>query len=118
MKPNLQHMTRAAGAALLAGVLMTAGSRPARAQSQQDEPKQSPDVEQLKDKVKQLEQTVEELKGQINAIESTQKEAAARQTTAAPVGEAIAAGAPAPAPKQEEKKVGGTFEVYGFAMLD
>src|SRR5829696_6857288 len=125
MKPNLQRMTRAAGAALLAGVLMTAGSRPARAQSQQDEPKQSPAVEQLKDKVKQLEQTVEELKGQINAIESTQKEAAARQTTAAPVGEAIAAGAPAPVPgpapepKQEEKKDGGgTFEVYGFAMLD
>jgi outer membrane murein-binding lipoprotein Lpp len=123
MKPNLQHVTRAAGAALLAGVLLTAGSQPARAQSQQDEPKQSPEAEQLKDKVKQLEQTVEELKGQINAIESTQKEAAARQTTAAPVGEAIAAGAPAPvpggaAPKQEEKKVGGTFEVYGFAMLD
>src|SRR5215207_373376 len=115
MKPNLQRMTRAAGTALLAGVLMTAGSRPARAQSQQDEPKQSPAVEQLKDKVKQLEQTVEELKGQINAIESTQKEAAARQTTAAPVGEAIAAGAPvpgpapgpAPEPKQEEKKDGG-----------
>jgi outer membrane murein-binding lipoprotein Lpp len=118
MKPNLQRMTRAAGAALLAGILVTAGSRPARAQSQQDEPKRSPDVEQLKDKVKQLEQTVEELKGQINAIESTQKDAAARQTTAAPVGEAIAAGAPAPAPKPEEKKVGGTFEVYGFAQLD
>ena len=125
MKPNLQRMTRAAGAALLAGVLMTAGSQPARAQSQQDEPKQSPAVEQLKDKVKQLEQTVEELKGQINAIESTQKEAAARQTTAAPVGEAIAAGAPAPVPgpapepRQAEKKDGGgTFEVYGFAMLD
>src|SRR5215211_7488274 len=125
MKPNLQRMTRAAGAALLAGVLMTAGSQPARAQSQQDEPKQSPAVEQLKDKVKLLEQTVEELKGQINAIEGTQKEAAARQTTAAPVGEAIAAGAPAPVPgpapepKQAEKKDGGgTFEVYGFAMLD
>src|SRR3954447_9931313 len=104
MKLNLQRMKGAAGAALLAGVLLTAGSRPARAQSQQDEPKRSPDVEQLKDKVKQLEQTVEELKGQINAIESTQKEAATRQTTAAPVGEAIAAGAPAPEPKQEEKK--------------
>ncbi|HZB47142.1 MAG TPA: DcaP family trimeric outer membrane transporter [Pyrinomonadaceae bacterium] len=116
-------MTRAAGAALLAGILVS-GSRPARAQSPQGEPTQSPAVEQLKDKVKQLEQTVEELKGQIKAIENTQKEAAARQSTSTPVGEAIAAGAPAPvpggppAPKQEEKKVGGTFEVYGFAMLD
>ena len=83
MKLNPQRMTRAAGAALLAVILLTAGSLPARAQSQQDEPKRSPDVEQLKDKVKQLEQTVEELKRQINAIESTQKDAAARQTTAA-----------------------------------
>src|SRR5215204_6786252 len=124
MKPNLHRMTRAAGAALLTGVLMTVSSPPARAQAQQNEPKQTPDVQQLKDRVKQLEQTVEELKGQINAVESTQKEAAEKQSTAAPVGEAIAAGAPAPvpgpapAPKQEEKKVGGTFEVYGFAMLD
>jgi hypothetical protein len=120
MKPNLQSMTRAAGATLLAGVLMTASSQPARAQSKQDEPKPAPDVQQLKDRVKQLEQTVEELKGQINAVESTQKEAADKQSTSAPVGEAIAAGAPVPgpAPKQEEKKVGGTFEVYGFAMLD
>ena len=122
MKPNLQRMTRAAWATLLAGVLMTVSSQPARAQSQQDEPKQPPDVQQLKDRVKQLEQTVEELKGQINAVESTQKEAAEKQSTATPVGEAIAAGAPAPvpgpAPKQEEKKIGGTFEVYGFAMLD
>ncbi|MFL6334535.1 MAG: DcaP family trimeric outer membrane transporter [Pyrinomonadaceae bacterium] len=124
MKPNLQGMTRAAGAALLAGVLMTVSAQPARAQTQPDEPKQAPEVQQLKDRVKQLEQTVEELKGQIDVIEGTQKAAAAQQTTAAPVGEAIAAGGPAPvagpapAPKQEEKKTGGTFEVYGFAMLD
>jgi hypothetical protein len=115
-------MTRAAWATLLAGIIVAGASRPARAQSQQDEPKQSPEVQQLKDRLKQLEQTVEELKGQLNTVETTQKAAAAQQTTAAPVGEAIAAGAPvpgpAPAPKQEEKKVGGTFEVYGFAMLD
>ncbi|MET0623044.1 MAG: DcaP family trimeric outer membrane transporter [Pyrinomonadaceae bacterium] len=126
MQPKLRRMKRAAWAALLAGILVGVSSQPAQAQSQQDEPKQTPDVQQLKDRVKQLEQTVEELKGQINSIESTQKEATAKQSTAAPVGEAIAAGAPAPGPasepagkpKQEEKKVGGTFEVYGFAMLD
>lgn len=124
MKPNLQRLKRVAGPAVLAGILVAAGSRPARAQTQPDEPKQTPEVQQLKERVKQLEQTVEELKGQINSIETTQKEAATQQTTAAPVGEAIAAGAPvpvsgsAPAPRQEEKKTGGTFEVYGFAMLD
>src|ERR1044072_9626333 len=94
MQPNLRRMKRSAGATLLADVLMTVSSQPARAQSQQDEPKQTPDVQQLKDRVKQLEQTVEELKGQINSIESTQKEATAKQSTAAPVGEAIADGGP------------------------
>src|ERR1044072_1162557 len=98
MRPNLQSVKRAAGATLLAGVLMTFCSQAVRAQSQPEEPKESPEVQQLKERLKQLEQTVEELKGQINKVETTQKDAAAKQTTSAPVGEAIAAGASAPVP--------------------
>lgn len=130
MKPKLQRALRAAAATLLTAVLLASAAPSARAQTQDaqkpaDTQKQPPEVQQLKDRVKLLEQTVEELKGQINAIENTQKEASATTTTAAPVGEAIAAGgAPPPPPeggkpaKQEDKKIGGTFEVYGFAQLD
>lgn len=128
MKPKLQQAMRAAAATLITAVLLAATAPSARAQTQDaqkpaDAPKQTPEVQQLKDRVKLLEQTVEELKGQINAIENTQKEAVATTTTAAPVGEAIAAGG-APAPSggkpapQDDKKIGGTFEVYGFAQLD
>ena len=116
----------AAGVALSVGILVAAAAQSARAQAPEAQ-KETPDVQQLKDRVKLLEQTVEELKGQINAVENSQKEKdAAGVTTAAPVGEKISAGGVAPsagetppggAPK-EDKIGGGTFEVYGFAMLD
>ena len=38
----------------------------------QSQPSQAPDLQQLKDKLQQLEQTMQELKGQINALEKTQ----------------------------------------------
>ncbi|MFL6230670.1 MAG: DcaP family trimeric outer membrane transporter [Pyrinomonadaceae bacterium] len=89
-----------------------------RAQSQ-DPPKQTPEVQQLKDRLKLLEQTVEELKGQINAIGDAQKQpaAAAGETIAAPASSAPS-GEPAAAKPRQDTKTGGSFEVYGFAMLD
>ncbi|MFL6285675.1 MAG: DcaP family trimeric outer membrane transporter [Pyrinomonadaceae bacterium] len=121
MKPNLRRAMRAAAATLITAVLFAAAAQSARAQAQ-DTQKQTPEAQQLKERVKQLEQTVEELKGQINAIENSRKEAAPATSTAAPVGEAIAAGAPTPGGEPgkspKDKPSGGTFEVYGFAMLD
>ena len=120
MKPNLRRAMRAAAATLITAVLLAAAAQSVRAQAQ-DAQKQTPEAQQLKERVKQLEQTVEELKGQINAIENSRK-AAAPATSAAPVGETIAAGAPAPGGEPgklpKDKASGGTFEVYGFAMLD
>jgi hypothetical protein len=126
MRPNLQRRMGAAGAALIAGILVAVAAQSARAQAP-DAQKETPDVQQLKERVKQLEETVEELKGQINAVENSQKEKDAERSTstAAPLGEKIAAGGPAPAetttggePRDEKKATGGTFELYGFAMLD
>src|SRR3954463_2271593 len=102
MKPNLRRAMRAAAATLITAVLFAAAAQPVRAQTQ-DAQKQTPEAQQLKERVKQLEQTVEELKEQINEIENSRKEAAPA-TSAAPVGETIAAGAAAPAPGGEPGK--------------
>ena len=79
---------------------------------------QTPEVEQLKRRLQQLEQTVVELKGQIDAIEAKKK-------TSTPIVEATytepatAAETPATAPaKQQDNKGESTFQIYGFAMLD
>ena len=84
--------------------------------------KPSTEVEQLKQRLQQLEQTVSELKGQITAIEETKKnptsaivEATYSDSAAAPASSATA---PAAAPKPQDTKGESTFEVYGFAMLD
>src|SRR6185369_11965247 len=91
------------------------------ARAQTPEPaKPTTEVEQLKQRLQQLEQTVSDLKGQINAIEDAKKPAApavveAKYTEppAAPAEE------PAPASKpQQDGKGESTFQIYGFAMLD
>lgn len=116
MKPNLHSTIRAIGVTLIAIVLPAVAAHSIRAQTQ-DAQKQTPEVQQLKDRVKLLEQTVEELKGQISIIEDAQKKPEAA------TGETVAASAPAVAEQPvgkptQDKKGGSTFEVYGFAMLD
>ncbi len=92
------------------------------AQAQQQTPP-TPEVQELKDRLKQLEQTVEELKSQIGVIEESKKKA--DQTAS---GEKIGApatattepsGTTAPAKPQDDSKSGeSTFSIYGFMMLD
>jgi len=111
----------------LALLLTASAAQPVRAQTQ-DAKEQTPEVQQLKDRLRQLEQTVEELKGQINSVENAQKksDAATGAATGVATGEAIAAssapaadgGATPGKPPQDDNKNGGTFEVYGFAQLD
>lgn len=81
-----------------------------------EKPSDSPEVQQLKQRLQALEQTVQELKGQIDSLEVGVKLPAPKiveATYSAPVTDTAAA------PKlQDEKKGESTFEVYGFVMLD
>ena len=93
---------------------------PIQTRAQQPQP-ESVEVQQLKDRLKQLEQTVEELKTQLLAIESSRKdnqsatgEKAAAVVSAAPVD----AAASVPKPKPDEPQGESTFSIYGFAMLN
>src|SRR5262249_35863146 len=93
----------------------------------QDAAKPNPEVQQLKDKLQQLEQTVEELKGQLKAVADSQKKTEALATgekVAVPTDTALVntpstVTAP-PASKSSGDQPAGesTFSVYGFAMLD
>ena len=82
--------------------------------SEETKKPQTSEVEQLKLRLQQLEDTVRELKGQIGAIEETKTN---------PTPQVIEAlykdpAPPNPAPKPQDPKGESTFEVYGFAMLD
>jgi hypothetical protein len=81
--------------------------------------KPNPEVQQLRERLLQLEQTVELLKTQITSLEAPQKKdvatgerISASATAAVPVTVTIPAAAPKPQGGES------TFEVYGFAMLD
>ena len=79
------------------------------------------EVQQLKDRLKVLEQTVEELKAQLVAIEGARNntQAATGEKTAATVTNvASSPDLSAPNPKPDEPKGESTFTIYGFAMLD
>jgi hypothetical protein len=93
--------------------------------------KQTADVQELKDKVKQLEQTVTELKDQLDALQEVKKnpKPAILEATYTPGAVASADKAPAKAgpdgsavpaksAKPDDPQGESTFEVYGFAMLD
>ena len=109
---------RIAWFALVAITLFGSSTHLIIAQSQEPQ-KQTPEVQQLKERLQQLEQTVQELKGQINAMEETKKNPVPQIVQAE-----YAPAAPAPPPpdttasKPQEPKGESTFEVYGFAMLD
>jgi hypothetical protein len=132
MKLNHQSKVARLGlAGFLVMMLATTGLRSANAQSQEPQ-KPTPEVQQLKDRVNQLEQTVEELKAELKSVIDGQKSAAATgerasapatanvtaEKVAAPV---TAATAPADTTAKAAAQSGGgesTFSVYGFAMLD
>jgi hypothetical protein len=125
MKSRLNWRLSAALTLWLAALLLFA-SPSAFAQTQTQEPTQTPsassEVDQLKTRLRQLEQTVQELKGQIEAIEAKKTTAPATpaivQATysdSVPPAETAAATAPA---KAQDAKGESTFEIYGFAMLD
>ena len=81
---------------------------------------QATDVQQLKERLQQLEDTVRDLKGQIEAIEEAKKIPAPAivEATYASVPSSPSAAPPKPAAKPQDEKGESTFEVYGFAMLD
>jgi len=94
---------------------------PVIAQTQQVT-KPTTEVDELKQRLQQLEQTVLELKQQISALEEAKKtQTQAPATVEANYSQPAAAPPPAPAPaepKQDDQKGESSFEVYGFAMLD
>jgi hypothetical protein len=89
----------------------------------QEPAKPTSEVEQLKQRLQQLEQVVSDLKGQLNAIEETKTKSPAPAAPAiveATYSDAVKPGALAPEPpaKPQDSKGESTFTIYGFAMLD
>jgi hypothetical protein len=85
------------------------------------QPDSQPDVQELKDRVKQLEQTVEDLKRQMGIIADVKKQAGPPVSTATALPQTLGVpdAATAPLVTKPKNPDGETkFEVYGFAMLD
>ncbi|HET9788013.1 MAG TPA: DcaP family trimeric outer membrane transporter, partial [Pyrinomonadaceae bacterium] len=115
-----------AGLALALATLLLFPSAAAQAQTQettkpasQETTKPASEVDQLKQRLQQLEQIVVELKGQIDAIETkkTSTPAIVEATYSQPATPAESPD-PEPAKPQDNNKGESTFTVYGFAMLD
>ena len=110
-----RNLVAIARSAVLSTTLLLIPGHAALAQTP-DPQKPTSEVQQLKERLLQLEQTVEQLKTQIVTMEESQKKPEAVE------GEYVAAPAtmPAPAakPQDDEKKGESTFSVYGFVMLD
>ena len=88
----------------------------------QEPAKPTSEVEQLKQRLQQLEQIVSDLKGQINAIEETKSKTPAPapaiiDATYSEAAKPVAPESAAPA-KPQDAKGESTFTIYGFAMLD
>jgi DcaP outer membrane protein len=123
MKTNTPLSWRtAAFFALLLTALFSLNTASAFAQTPETTPSPTPtEVEQLKKRLQQLEQTVLELKSQIGAIEEKKSTPAPAmvQATYSPEPSAAAEPAPAePAKPQDSGRGESTFQIYGFAMLD
>src|SRR5688572_13155784 len=107
-----------AGFALVLTALFFFSSSSAFSQTQQPAT-QTPEVEQLKKRLQQLEQTVVELKGQIDAIEAKKQTSAPAVVEATYSEPATPADTPSTAPAKPQNNQGeSTFQVYGFAMFD
>jgi hypothetical protein len=105
--------------AILALLVIATASVAAQTQSGTTAPTE---VDQLKERLLQLEQTVRDLKGQITSIEESRKTPAPKvmeATYSTPVTHPPVATETGPEPQpQDDKKGESTFSVYGFAMLD
>lgn len=124
------------GTALMTIALVVVGAMSAIAQS--TEPQKQADTQELRDRLKLLEQTVTELKEQLNAMEAAKKDPKPVMVEAVynpnPTTTAVKKAAPAapvvmipdesssrpkPNPGSPQTAQGeSTFEIYGFAMLD
>ena len=112
-------LTRLSGKAILvAAALLLFASSSALAQTQ-EAAKPASEVDQLKQRLQQLEQTVTEVKGQIEAIETKKKDPAPviidakYSETAAPAETTPAE----PTKPQDNGKGESTFTIDGFAMV-
>jgi len=102
--------TQVAGAAVMVTILF-----PARMQGQSHD-SQTPDLQQLNNKLQQLEQEMQELKGQISAVQQKQKAVADEAAPSAPYG---GQGATQTVTKEKEgTKQKSSLDLYGFIMLD
>lgn len=109
--------------AVVAFCLFPSGIAFAQTQEPAKEPaKPTSEVEQLKQRLQQLEQTVLDLKGQINAIEDKKKDSAPAAIVEAKYSVPQPAESPDPVPPEKSQNNNGkgesTFSIYGFAMLD
>jgi len=83
--------------------------------------KPTSEVEQLKQRLQQLEQTVSDLKGQINAIEDAKTKSPAPAAVIDAKYSETTTPPPASPPEEKQQDSGkgeSTFTIYGFAMLD
>ncbi|HXI25497.1 MAG TPA: DcaP family trimeric outer membrane transporter [Pyrinomonadaceae bacterium] len=105
----------------MAFLLIAAHSLSAQAQEPQKPAPPSPEVQQLKDRLQQLEATVDELKNQLKSLED------AKKTNNGATGEKVGSSANTTSPStnpetaakpSDEPKGESSFTVYGFAMLD
>jgi len=71
----------------------------------QEPPKETPEVQQLKERLQKLEQTVLDLKGQINAIEETKKKSPTPAIVEATYSEPAPPAAPATPAKAQDSKL-------------
>jgi hypothetical protein len=93
-------------------LLIPARSLLTQAQDSQKPAPSTPEVQQLKERLMQLEQTIEQLKAQIESVENSQKK------PDVPTAEKVAAPVTDARPQTDDQKGESTFTIYGFAMLD
>ena len=107
---------RVAGFTLIVTALLLIPARSLVAQSQAPQ-KPASDVQQLKERLLQLEQTVEQLKAQIESVEDSQKKSDVVTFQKASASVPATMPATAEKPQGDDKKGESTFTIYGFAML-
>ncbi len=129
MKSEKRFGKRQLGSLLMLIATLVFGGRDVSSQTQQvtQETKTTTDVDQLKDRLQQLEETVRQLKTQINDLEESKKTrapAVVEATYSPSTSEQLASAesdTPEPStakPQDKDGKGESTFQVYGFAMLD
>ena len=110
MRLNSQIIGKNPGAATLLLFALTLGIQPAQAQS----PDRQREIQQLKEKLQQLDQMMGEVRTELNTLER-EGQPSNLSPSPAPVPAAAAAPAAAAPVKKESES---TFNVYGFVMLD